>query len=73
MTTVEIAQRVGVARQNVIGAAERARVNLGARTLMEAIALAVLHGDVHLPGYDQRVEQARRHVAAAARMLGAAG
>lgn len=72
-TYTEIVAAMGVSRQAVSDLTERAIVNLGARTRDEAIALAVLHGEIRLPGYEQRVEQARRHLGAAARLLGAAG
>lgn len=69
----DITSSLGITRQTLAQIIQAAAVNLGARTRDEAIALAVLHGEIRLPGYEQRVEQARRHLGAAARLLGAAG
>jgi len=68
----EVVEALGVSRQVVSGVLERARVNLGARTTHEAIALAITYGEIHLPGHEARVHQARRQLAAAVRLLGGA-
>jgi len=72
MRRTDIITALGVSHQAVTATTARALVQLGARTIPEAVALAVTYGEIHLPGHDARAAQARRHLAAAARLLGAA-